>query len=119
MTTTQTPAVSAAMTQPVITAEPNESLAVAAERMREHGIGSVVVAQHGRPVGILTERDLLRAAAASASPTHTLVREWMAREPECVDADASIDEAWHQLADRGYRHIPVTVGDELKGIISM
>jgi citrate synthase len=107
------------MTQPVITAEPNESLAIAAERMRDHGIGSVVVVQHGKPVGILTERDLLRAAAASANPAHTSVREWMAEDPECVEADASIDEAWHQLADRGYRHIPVTVAGELKGIISM
>jgi citrate synthase len=107
------------MTQPVITAEPNESLAVAAERMRDNGIGSVVVVQHGRPIGILTERDLLRAAAASANPTHTSVRDWMHANPDCVDADASIDDAWHQLADRGYRHIPVTVGGELKGIISL
>ncbi len=107
------------MTQPVITAEPNESLAIAAARMREHGIGSVVVVQHSRPVGILTERDLLRAAAAAANPSHTQVRDWMATEPDCVDADASIDDAWHQLADHGYRHIPVTVGGELKGIISM
>ncbi|MEY2474635.1 MAG: citrate synthase [Actinomycetota bacterium] len=107
------------MTEPAIVAEPNESLSAAASRMREHGIGSVVVVEHSRPVGILTERDLLRAAAASADPSGATVGEWMARNPDTVDADASIDDAWHQLADRGYRHIPVTVGDELKGIISM
>ncbi|MEY2418896.1 MAG: citrate synthase [Actinomycetota bacterium] len=107
------------MTEPAIVAEPNESLSAAASRMREHSIGSVVVVEHSRPVGILTERDLLRAAAASADPSGATVGDWMARNPDTVDADASIDEAWHQLADRGYRHIPVTVGDELKGIISM
>lgn len=113
------PAVSAAMTEPAITAAPNETLAAAAGRMREHGIGSVVVVDGNRPVGILTERDLLLAAAAGADPRTVDVRAWMHPEPDCVDADATIDEAWHQLADHGYRHIPVTVGDELKGVISM
>ena len=87
--------------------------------MREHGIGSVVVVDGNRPVGILTERDLLRAAAAAAEPSTGLVRDWMADHADCVQADASIDDAWRQLDDHGYRHIPVTVGDELKGIISI
>lgn len=114
-----TPSVSAAMTEPAITAEPSEFLAAAAARMREHGIGSVVVVDGNRPIGILTERDLLLAAAAAAEPTSATVAEWMHREPDCVDADATIDDAWQRLADRGYRHIPVTVGDQLKGIISL
>ncbi|MBA2607440.1 MAG: CBS domain-containing protein [Actinobacteria bacterium] len=113
------PAVSAAMTEPAITAQPGESLENAAERMRTNGIGSVVVVESNYPVGILTERDLLRAAAAGAAPATATVGQWMAADPECVQADATIDDAWHQLADRGYRHIPVTVGDELKGIISL
>ena len=87
--------------------------------MREHGIGSVVVVESNQPIGILTERDLLRAAAAGCEPATATVRQWMADDPECVQADSTIDDAWHQLADRGYRHIPVVVGHELKGIISM
>lgn len=114
-----TPRVSVAMTQPAITADPTESLTTAADRMRAHGIGSVVVLDAGRPIGILTERDLLRAVAAACDPSVATVADWMAIDPDCVDADASIDDAWHQLSDRGYRHIPVTIGDELKGIISM
>ena len=111
--------VSTAMTEPAIVAAPSESLTAAASRMREHGIGSVVVVDTGRPVGILTERDLLRAAAAGADPGTVTVADWMASHLDTVEADASIDDAWRQLADRGYRHIPVTVGDELKGIISL
>lgn len=118
-TKTKDKAVSAAMTQPAITATPEETITIAAARMREHGIGSVVVTDAGRPVGILTERDLLLTAADGRSPSTELVRDWMHVDPDCVDADTSIDDAWHQLADRGYRHIPVTVGDDLKGIISM
>lgn len=112
--------VATVMTQPVVTAHPDETLRQVADRMQQHGIGSVVVVDDGnRPVGILTERDLLRATAAAADPETTPAAEWMAPEPQCVDPDATIDDAWRQLAEHGYRHIPVVVGEELKGIISM
>lgn len=113
------PTVATVMTEPVVTAGQDETLAAAARRMQENHIGSVVIVDAGRPVGIVTERDLLRAAAASAPPSAARVADWMAADPDCVDTDTSIDVAWRQLADRGYRHIPVVVGDQLKGIVSM
>ncbi|HET6953982.1 MAG TPA: citrate/2-methylcitrate synthase [Acidimicrobiales bacterium] len=114
-----TPTVATAMTEPVVTAGPDETLEAAARRMHEHRIGAVVVVDGNRPVGIVTERDLLRATAAGTAPATAVVRDWMAPDPECVATDTSIDQAWQQLADRGYRHIPVVVGDELKGIVSL
>ena len=111
--------VAEAMTEDVVTAEPGETLAAVAERMRAHRVGSAVVVERNHPVGIVTERDLLRATAAGAVPGTTTVDDWMAADPECVEPDRPIDQAWRQLAERGYRHIPVVVGDELKGIISM
>jgi citrate synthase len=108
-----TSTVAAVMTQPVITALPGETLREAAERMRAHGIGSLVVVEGDRPVGIVTERDLLRATAAAADPATSPVADWMVAEVECVHPDATVDQAWQQLADHGYRHIPVVVGDEL------
>jgi citrate synthase len=71
-------------------------------------------------VGILTERDLLRAAAGGAAPAVATVGEWMTPEPDCLDTEATIDEAWEQLGSHGYRHIPV-VGPaaDFKGIVSM
>lgn len=116
MTTTRT--VGAAMTEPAVTATPDETLPAVAARMRDHGIGSVVVVDGNRPVGIVTERDLLRATAAAAGPT-AAIRDWMTTAPECVGPETSIDQAWEQLADRGYRHIPVVIDDELKGVVSM
>ena len=113
------PTVGTVMTEPAVTALPEETIEVAARRMQDHRIGSLVVIDASRAVGIVTERDLLRAAAAGADPTAARVREWMAPDPDCVDTDASIDEAWAQLADRGYRHIPVVVASEVKGVISM
>ena len=114
-----TKTVAEVMTVPALTAVAEEVLAAAADRMADAGIGSVVVVEGNRPVGILTERDLLRAAANRADPAWAKVGDWMTREPECIEADASIDDAWHRLGERGYRHIPVVAGGEFKGIVSM
>src|SRR4051794_28934562 len=111
--------VAEAMTQDVVTAAPGETLATVAERMADRRVGSAVVVERNHPVGIVTERDLLRATAAGAAPETTTVDDWMAGDPECVEPDRPIDQAWRQLSERGYRHIPVVVGEELKGIISM
>jgi citrate synthase len=107
------------MSSTAVSASADETLAVAAGRMAQHGVGSVVVVEGNRPIGILTERDLLRAAAAAAVPEHARVGEWMTADPECLDPDTPIEEAWQRLAHRGYRHIPAVTGGELKGIVSM
>ena len=52
------------MSSPPVTATPSETVAETAARMREHQVGSVVVVDGRRPIGILTERDLIRFAAA-------------------------------------------------------
>ncbi|HEX2849635.1 MAG TPA: citrate/2-methylcitrate synthase, partial [Acidimicrobiales bacterium] len=107
------------MTTPALTATEDEALAVAAKRMNASGVGSVVVVEGNRPVGILTERDLLRAAADTADPLRATVREWMTPDPDCVTPDTVLDDAWRQLGEHGYRHIPVVAGGEFKGIVSM
>jgi citrate synthase len=107
------------MTAPALVAVVDETLSTVAQRMAARGVGSVVVVDAGRVVGILTERDLLRAAAAEADPSSAVVDTWMTRDPECLDTEASIDDAWCQLGERGYRHIPVVAGEEFKGIVSM
>jgi citrate synthase len=107
------------MTAPALIAVQDETLETVAQRMAARGVGSVVVVDGGRPVGILTERDLLRAAAASAAPSTALVATWMTPDPDCLETEATIDEAWAQLGSHGYRHIPVVAGSgELKGIVS-
>jgi citrate synthase len=108
------------MTSPAHTATADETLAQAADRMREAGVGSVVVVDGANhPVGILTERDLLKAAAGAADPARAAVGEWMTPDPHCVGPDDSIDDAWRELGQRGYRHFPVVSGGECKGIVSM
>ena len=107
------------MSSPAVTATPDETVAVASTRMQERRVGSVVVVEGMRPVGILTERDLVRFGAAGANASVATVGEWMTADPDCVGPDLEVAEAWRSLAERGYRHIPVVVGGEVKGVVSM
>ena len=108
------------MSSPVVTASPAQAVASAADAMVLAGVGSVVVVgDPGLPVGILTERDLVRAAAAGVDARRATVGEWMTAAPDTVAPTVSIDEALETLARRGYRRIPVVDGDALVGILSM
>jgi citrate synthase len=107
------------MSRPVITAAPSEKVAEAAARMGEQRVGSVIVVEDQRPVGILTERDLVRIAAAGTDTGTTTVREWMTAEPDSVAPDVEVAQAFASLSQHGYRHIPVVEDDALVGIVSM
>lgn len=112
--------VSDLMSAPVVTASPGQTVSSAADAMVLAGVGSVVVVgDPGLPVGILTERDLVRASAAGADARLTTVGEWMTATPEMVAPTVSIDVALDTLARGGYRHIPVVDGSGLVGIVSM
>ncbi len=106
------------MSRPVVTATPGEHVSAAAERMRAQGVGSVVVVDGERAVGILTERDLVRLASAGAG-AGAPVSEWMTADPDSVAPDAEAVSAFASLAEHGYRHIPVVDEGRLVGIISM
>lgn len=107
------------MSSPPVTAQPSETLAEAASRMGERRVGSVVVTDGERPIGILTERDLVRFAASGADASATKVSEWMTEDPDTVSPDSDADSAFASLASHGYRHIPVVEGARLVGVVSM
>jgi citrate synthase len=107
------------MSAPAVTALPDETVSVAAARMQEHRVGSVIVVDGERPVGILTERDLVRLASAGPAAEGSKVTEWMTAEPDCIAPGVGVQEAFANLSDHGYRHIPVVDDDRLIGIVSM
>ena len=72
---------------------PEEMLGEVAQTMRDRDTGSAAVALHGRLIGILTSRDLLRAFAARVHPSEARVREWMTAEPVAVPASTSVEAA--------------------------
>ncbi len=107
------------MSAPPVTALPSETVAEAASRMAERRVGSVIVVDGSRPIGILTERDLVRFGASGAEGSGTKVSEWMTADPDCVGPGLSVQEAFTSLAEHGYRHIPVVDSGELVGVVSL
>ena len=77
--------------------------------MNRHQIGSLVVVEGGRVVGIFTERDVLRrVVAAEKQPSKITVGEVMTREVMCCSPDADMEEVRELLRTRRIRHLPVS-----------
>jgi citrate synthase len=107
------------MTSPAVTCASTDSLATAARRMQEADAGSVIVSERGKVAGILTERDLLRAAATSARPEDETVDLWMTPHPDVLSPDEKVDAAWRSLTSHHYRHLPVVDDGHLVGVVSL
>ena len=99
---------------------PEDTLGEVAERMTELNMGAVAVLDFGRLIGILTERDLIKAMAARGHSSEARVREWMTGDPITATVDTDVDEAAHVMVEHGFRHLPVL--DEqgrLVGLVSL
>ena len=108
------------MTTDVLTAMASELLAEVCGRMLDRGVGSaVVVDDDGRAVGILTERDLVRATASGADLGSAKVSEWMTQDPDTIAPTEEVYSAFVSLGQHGYRHFPVVDGGRLVGIVSL
>jgi CBS domain-containing protein len=88
--------------------------------MVERGIGSLVVLSDGEPVGIFTERDVLRRVALAArDPRVTPVGEVMTPQPVAVGMDHSIEDCMAIMTGRRIRHLPVLEAGRLAGMLSI
>jgi hypothetical protein len=87
--------------------------------MTAHQAGSVVVLFADRLVGILTERDILRAVAADEDLDTARVETWMTRDVVTVDPDWEVYEAAAEMAARHIRHLVVTEGGAVQGVLSV
>lgn len=107
------------MNRDVKTCTEDDSVALATKRMAEYDIGSVIVVRDRKPIGIFTERDLVkRVVALGKDPTKVCIGEVMTRELITVEAEVSIGAAYHIFVERKVRHIPVVKNMCLLGIIS-
>lgn len=107
------------MSQSPATVEPDATVAEAAKRMVRGRFGSVLVKVDGAVVGILTERDVLRAAGTDGDLLATRVRDWMTPDPTTAPADQDTSEAVEEMLASGFRHLPVTDGGDIVGIVSL
>lgn len=104
-----------------ITLEPNDSLAEAIGIMQDKKIGAVVVLENARPVGIFTERDVLRKVVGKVPDLKAAVlKDHMTANPICLRIDDKIAYALNQMTVGGFRHIPIIdLEGKLTGIISV
>ena len=108
------------MVRDVLTVEPTSSIGEAAEKMNAAGVGAVVVVEDFvRIVGIVTERDLLRAVAARARAAEARVRQWMTPDPMTVGPETSIEDAAKIMFKHNFRHLPVVKDGRALGIVSL
>jgi CBS domain-containing protein len=107
------------MTADVVTVAPEDTLGEAAAKMTEKGIGAVVVSDFGRMIGILSERDIMRAVADRIHSSEARVREWMTADPVTATTDTSVEEAGRTMLENGFRHLPVVEGERAIGMLSI
>jgi CBS domain-containing protein len=107
------------MTTRLVSVSPDDSAAEAIRRMVLASVGSVVVIDGSKLVGIFTERDVLRLAADSTDFAGTRVADVMTRSPKTIGPDDDIVEASHVMAEQRVRHVPVAVGDQVLGVVGI
>ena len=106
------------MSRNLLTVEPGVRLTEVAQRMVDRDVGAVLVCDGGRLVGILTERDVLRAVAGGLDES-SVVADWMTRDPDTLDPDETTRQAATLMIHGGFRHLPITDGSDVVGMLSI
>ena len=106
------------MSRHLLTVDPGLSIVEVAQRMVERDVGAVLVLDGERLAGIMTERDLMRAVARGVRD-EALVGECMTRDPETIAPDETTEHAAVLMIHGGFRHLPVTDGDAVVGMLSI
>ena len=108
------------MTRNVVTSGPNDDLTRVAKEMQHNNIGSVVIVENRKPVGILTERDFVRIVErVGALLDKSLAKYHMTTPVLTVNADSSIADIMKLMADKHVRHLVVLEKKgEIAGVIS-
>ena len=107
------------MTSVVLTAAAGTTIAEAASLMAQRRVGSAMVMEGERLLGIFTERDIVKALSQDGSATHQSIGHWMTRAPQTVSPDATVEEALRRMVDGGFRHLPVVEDGRVIGMLSM
>jgi CBS domain-containing protein len=101
------------------TVSPEDSIESAARIMRDEDTGAVPVVDNGRPVGIVTDRDIVVRAVADGSQLNRPVRDIVTGSVVCATPDMSTREASELMSEHQVRRLPVVENARLVGIVSI
>ena len=108
-----------AMSSPVITVDSENSVKDSATLMTRRGIGSLIIEKKGKPVGIVTKRDIIkRVVSEGKDPSRTKIREIMSSPLITTSRETSILSAMRTLRERHISQMLVLDGEEMIGVIS-
>jgi CBS domain-containing protein len=101
------------------TVNPSTTVGEAVALMAQYKVGSAMVMEGTRLIGIFTERDTVRAISNSHdAPAHE-VSSWMTRDPKTVAPEMDVEAALRIMLDNGFRHLPVVENGEVIGLVSI
>jgi CBS domain-containing protein len=108
------------MSDDVVSVDHRATVDEAVGRMLAADVGSVVVTEEGRPVGILTEQDILRAVHEADAPLSTLAVADLSHRPVMTTSpDSTVPWLARRMAEEGVKKVPVMDGLELVGIVTL
>lgn len=103
----------------LLTIEPSGRAADAVKTMSEQNLGSLIVLEHGRMVGVLTFREILQALAQRGGTLGELhIADVMVRDPVTATPDMEVNDLRRTMLESGARYLPVVQDDKLLGVIS-
>jgi sulfide:quinone oxidoreductase len=111
--------VSDVMATPTLIVAPEDTIGEVAEGMRREDVGSALVAEYGRLIGIITSRDMLNALAGRVHSSEARVRQWMTADPVTVTPTTTLQAALYLMTSHGFHHLPVVAGEQPIGTIGM
>lgn len=107
------------MTHQVVTAQPEDPVRAVGELMRDHNVGSVVVTDGERPVGVVTDRDLALLVVADGVDASEPVGDHMSRPLVTGEVEMDLEEAAALMVEHRIRRLPLRDGERLAGIVTI
>jgi len=108
------------MSEPSVIIDAESSVLATVKLMKENKVGSILVTENGEITGIFTETDLLRKVAADEKSMSSIkVSSVMSKPLVSIDVEAKMIKAFYEMQQRNIRHLTVTEGGIVVGILSI
>ena len=110
--------ISEIMTQAAVTDSSEDTLTEACDKMRHNQTSSILIMDGQRMIGIVTERDVVKAVAHGLDPKETRVKDLMTTDIVTIGPMTTLKDAAEIMASKWIRHLPIVEGSKVVGMIS-
>ena len=107
------------MTPKLVSVQPGDSLATAAQAMRENDIGDLIVLNGEELFGVITDRDIVVRGIAENHDPQTQVKEIASQQVKTVSPEDAVDDAVEIMKDHAVRRLPVVENGRVVGVVSL